>query len=237
MEKMTAELIVPYTSTDQTQPVQRVLFGWFQNNKPLRENITYSIQQVVELGNPTQGVYVVDDDGGMIYNPFGINVKYPFVRLWAGTYQLSRNLNSVTPVLVKRSVPFSIAFDPGNLVKAPPKRGTPVLPKAFSIDALLQKMNGRIIRENQDSYVVVWDHRGGMGEITSHITKDGRVIQAGFCVSGMDNKLHADMLLALANHWQGLRYGARFAGFVTEENAPDAGLGGDEERDYDDDDY
>jgi len=188
----------------QTKHIIRrdVLFGWFYRDVPLPfSEFSYSPTQLFSGMVRLEGIYGIAASGEIIYNPFGIDLSKPFFYLPSGEYlnpEECRTLNGkIQPVLKRRLYPIGVAFPAGDKFatsRASKQQGT------FNIYTLLEDLNGELVEVDEDgNYVVRWIYDSQA--ITSIVSQEGNVIEAGYCVSGNDRAMHAFMLKAVREKW------------------------------------
>jgi len=215
-------LKVPIIIQQTNQITNEILFGWFKNDVPVSfDAFSYSPASLFDGEITVDGLYAVSREGEVIFNPFGLNLNQPFFRLVGGEYKETKSLSGkITPVLVKRRYPVSMAFPADKKFAGQRKHRMAVgvtRTDGFDIQAFLRDVNGELVETDDDgNFVVNWRHN--QTRITSIIAPTGRVIHAGFCLSGNDAALHAYMLKAVRRQWDFVDMDDYIQGVVTDED-------------------
>lgn len=204
---------VPHIETDG----QKLLFGIFDTNNVIIDSshIKISLNFVKNVPMVSEGQFTIFNDGEIGFVPFPLKKNFVYA-LPEGRYELD-SLNNLK--LMEVTSPFMMLLElnekDSKIIqsKAIVKRVLVNTKELFSLKEFLYGINGEIEREQGDQISVRWDHNGyTVRSIINKIT--GKVIEAGFCLSGNDAKLHANMLKVVRERWDNMHDGQEFKGIL-----------------------
>lgn len=219
---MKARLVLPHFDTKKF--FKKSIFGMINDSKKMLDlsKINFSLNYLRSI--PITDEHLLLFNNGIVgFVPFRLKSELVLI-IPEGEYSIElTSSGEMNAKLTKTTSPFVLVINPPERVQKLLKSETKktviqrVVGKngyAFSLETFLADVNGTVVSEENDEVYVRWNSNGQYN-IHSRINKTtGKVIEAGFCLSGNDQKLHAYMLKAIRNKWDDLRDGEYFKGVI-----------------------